>query len=89
MNRQQLSHSFEFHNHGILHQQVESVTDIDRHAVVFQWQYHFDVGPQTTLGQFVTQAGAIGAFEKSWTECRMHCDRSPHDFARDVIQFHP
>jgi hypothetical protein len=68
MNRQQLTHRLEFYDYGILDQQVESVANVNCQAVVRERQHHFDVGTKALLGQLVTEAGTIGAFEETGAE---------------------
>lgn len=71
--------SFQFYDHCIVNQKVESVSSIEPPAFVFDRKFKLSRKLNSGMLKFICEALFIHRFEKSGTQRTMNLDRSSND----------
>ena len=68
VNRQDCFNRFYFDDHFAFDEEVDTVTEFNNDAVVFDWKWFFGLERHVKTLQFVAQTGPVRPFEKPRTE---------------------
>jgi hypothetical protein len=75
----------DFHDHGSLNNEIESISAIHSDIAVHQWQGNLTFNHQLALLDFERQTRLIGGFEQSWSEFAVNLNRGVNDFRGDSV----
>ena len=68
-------YAFDLHNEEVLDDPIDAVAQFESFAVIDHWQSHLLRNEEALLAEFVSEAGFVGAFQKSGAELRMNLHR--------------
>ena len=80
---------FQFYDHCIVNQKVESVSNIESPAFVFDRKFKLSCKLNSALLKFICEALFIHRFEKSGTERTMNLDCSSNDPFGQLLVYVP